>query len=58
MDDVEDIVSLQSVSYTQLFRKNLMELQGNQHMEIESEVEIMEGSMGEKLDLQLQCLKC
>lgn len=33
-------------------QKELLELQGNQHMEIESEVEIMEGSMGEKLDFQ------
>lgn len=34
-----------------LFTKNLLELQGNENIEIESEAEIMEGSMGEKLDL-------
>lgn len=33
-------------------REELLKLQKNQHMEIESEIEILEGSLGEKLDLQ------
>lgn len=32
--------------------KELLELQENQHMGIKSEVKIMQGRMGEKLDLQ------